>query len=220
MSTFFSSCSAALTFSIELHIPVSNSINTHLQLNSRPPTLPPTPTSPTKSRFLSAFSSPKKKNANFPPPPSSPTPNSSQLLQYLSSEGVAARVEVSFKAEAPKCRSKSVRLEIPFFSNSSSSRTCSGGITIELFHVPAITGIAKADLPKSVEEVKRGIIDAEKNKEVKFEGVLTQLGGDCQVSGIDSRLSVRMETDHLLFLPKTDMAKKIDESYWYSISSL
>lgn len=166
-----------------MRIPISANTNPHLLPNNQPTPLPPTPSSPSKSshRFLSAFSSPKKKNITLPPP-SSPRPTSARLLPYLSPEGIIGSVHVSFKSEAAKCRTKSVRLELPFFSNGNSNLNMRGGITIDLFHIPSIAGILKEDLPKSVEEAKTGIALAEKTKEIKYEGILTQMGGDCSVS--------------------------------------
>lgn len=174
-----------LAFDIDLQIPITSEMNSHLLPNSQPPSLPPTPTSPSKSshRFRNVFSSPKKKHAMLPPPPPSPSPStSSRLLEYLSPEGLISSAHIAFKNEATKCRMKSVRLDIPLYSTLTGSSSILGGITIDLFHVPSIAGISKDNLPKSVEEARIGIALAERVKEVKYEGILTQMGGDCQVS--------------------------------------
>lgn len=72
---------------------------------------------------------------------------------------------------------------VPFGAKSTSSpRTCSGSLTLDLLFVPSIPSIAKSSLPKSMDEVIEGLELSERATKIAHESVLTQLGGDTTVS--------------------------------------
>lgn len=184
--------SATLNFSIGFQVPVSTTVNSHLLPLPAPASLPPLPPSPTKSphRLRNVFSSPKKK---APVPIARPPPPPERITQYLAPDGTLAKIQVNFAAKAAECRAKTVRLIIPFESNGGASTSARGTTTVELFHLPSIPGIKRDALPKSVDEVKRGLEAADYHSKILIQGVLTQMGGDCLVR--PSRL-LGVQNDH------------------------
>ncbi|BGP21746.1 GTP binding protein [Rhodotorula toruloides] len=174
-------CNQDLAFSIHFSVPrpPPSSIPS---LPSAPSPAPTPPASPSKThRALRLFSSPKKKptptKASTAPPPT-PDP----FFDYISTDGQLATARVTFASEAAKCRLKKSRILVPFVSKSSSSpRSCSGALTVDLLFVPAVSGVPKANLPKSMDEVLEGLDLAEWATKITHESVLTQLGGDTTV---------------------------------------
>lgn len=128
-----------------------------------------------------------------------------RVLQYLPHDGNFATTQIDFKNEASKCRTRTCRLQLPFKANGqgnrSAAKTCVGTLIVDLFHVPSIPGIARGDLPKSVLKAAEGVKLAQWHGNVHHEGTLTQMGGDCLVSGLvpwtTSRLCI---ADSLLVL--------------------
>uniref|UniRef100_A0A0K3CJM1 5'-deoxynucleotidase n=1 Tax=Rhodotorula toruloides TaxID=5286 RepID=A0A0K3CJM1_RHOTO len=174
-------CNQDLAFSIHFSVPRPPPSSTPT-MPSAPSPAPTPPASPSKThRALRLFSSPKKK----PTPtkaPTAPPPTPDPFFDYVSSDGQLATARVTFASEAGKCRLKKSRILVPFVSKSSSSpRSCSGALTVDLLFVPAVSGVPKANLPKSMDEVLEGLELAEWATKITHEGVLTQLGGDTTV---------------------------------------
>ncbi|GAA6061693.1 hypothetical protein JCM10212_005985 [Sporobolomyces blumeae] len=168
-------CSENLTFSIHFSVP-----------NQPPPpapvvAAPSPPLSPSKtSRGFRIFSSPKKKSA--PVKAAAPPPTPDPFYDYLSADGKLATATIAFVDQVSKCRLQKARITVPFTRKAPSSpRSCGGSLVVDLLFVPAIPGMAKASLAKSMEEVVDGLERADWATKVTHEGVLTQLGGDCTV---------------------------------------
>ncbi|GAA5870125.1 hypothetical protein JCM3774_002599 [Rhodotorula dairenensis] len=175
-------CSADLTFAI--HFTVARPPASITPTIPQPAVMAPTPpASPSKTqRALRLFSSPKKKatptKSASPAPPPTPDP----FWDYVSMDGALATSRVTFANEASKCRLKKSRLLVPFGQKDSASpRTCSGSLVIDMLFVPAVTGVPKASLPKSMDEVLSGLEVFDSATQVTMESPLTQLGGDTTV---------------------------------------
>ncbi|GAA5980156.1 hypothetical protein JCM10908_001552 [Rhodotorula pacifica] len=177
-------CSADLAFAIHFTVPRPSVVST--PVIPQPAVMAPTPpASPSKAhRALRLFSSPKKKAtptkiaSPAPVPPPTPDP----FWDYVSTDGELATCRVSFASEASKCRLKKSRLLVPFGSKDTSSpRTCSGSLVIDMLFVPAVTGVPKSSLPKSMDEVLSGLEVFDSATQVTMESPLTQLGGDTTV---------------------------------------
>ncbi|KAL7338235.1 Proteophosphoglycan ppg4 [Rhodotorula toruloides] len=174
-------CNQDLAFSIHFSVPRPPPSSTPT-LPSAPSPAPTPPASPSKThRALRLFSSPKKKPTPIKTP-TAPPPTPDPFFDYVSSDGQLATARVTFASEAGKCRLQKSRILVPFVSKSSSSpRSCSGALTVDLLFVPAVSGVPKANLPKSMDEVLEGLELAEWATKITHEGVLTQLGGDTTV---------------------------------------
>lgn len=178
-------CSADLSFAIHFMVPRPSAASTPV-LPAQPSVSRPStpPASPSKAqRAFRLFSSPKKKatptKSASPAPPPTPDP----FWDFVSTDGELATSRVVFATEASKCRLKKSRLLVPFGSKESSSpRTCSGSLVIDMMFVPALAGIPKAQLPKSMDEVLSGLEVVDSATTVAHESPLTQLGGDTTVS--------------------------------------
>ncbi|POY71512.1 hypothetical protein BMF94_5825 [Rhodotorula taiwanensis] len=175
-------CSADLMFAIHFTVPRPSAASTPV-LPQSPPAVSTPPSSPTKAqRALRLFSSPKKKatptKSASPAPPPTPDP----FWDYVSTDGELATSRVVFATEASNCRLKKSRLLVPFGAKDSSSpRSCSGSLVIDMLFVPAVSGVPKAQLPKSMDEVLAGLEVLDTATTVAFESPLTQLGGDTTV---------------------------------------
>ncbi|GAA5890267.1 hypothetical protein JCM8208_002757 [Rhodotorula glutinis] len=181
-------CNQDLAFSIDFSVPRATPVSTPI-LPSTPSVPTPTPpASPSKAhRAFRIFSSPKKKAAPAPARPTStlaaaPPPTPDPFYDYVSSNGQLATAHVSFATEAAACRLKKTRVVLPFAAKKvGSPRSCSGSLAIDLLFVPAVQGVPKANLPKSMDEVLDGLERADFATKVVHESVLTQLGGDTTV---------------------------------------
>ncbi|GAA5908385.1 uncharacterized protein JCM6883_004375 [Sporobolomyces salmoneus] len=168
-------CSENLSFSIHFTVP-----------NQPPPPVqaapaPSPPLSPSKtSRGFRIFSSPKKKAT--PTRPVAPPPTPDPFYDFVSSDGKLATASINFIDQVSKCRLRKARIVVPFSKKDPHSpRSCGGSLTVDLLFVPAIPGVPKASLAKSMDEVTEGLERADWATKVTHEGVLTQLGGDCSV---------------------------------------
>ncbi|KPV78628.1 uncharacterized protein RHOBADRAFT_51073 [Rhodotorula graminis WP1] len=181
-------CNQDLAFSIDFSVPRQTPVSTPV-LPSTPSVPAPTPpASPSKAhRAFRIFSSPKKKAAQAPARPTStlaaaPPPTPDPFYDYVSSNGQLATAHVTFATEAAACRLKKTRVVLPFGAKTvGSPRSCSGSLEIDLLFVPAVQGVPKAHLPKSMDEVLDGLERADFATKVVHESVLTQLGGDTTV---------------------------------------
>ncbi|GAA6001658.1 hypothetical protein JCM10207_002252 [Rhodosporidiobolus poonsookiae] len=173
-------CSENLAFSIHFSTP-SVPPPAPVFTPSPAPTPPASPSKP--HRALRIFSSPKKRNATPTRAPApAPPPARDPFYDYVSSDGQLATARVVFANEAAHCRLKKTRIVVPFGQKATpSTRACSGSLVVELLFVPAVPGVPKAQLPKSMDEVTEGLELADWATKVTHESVLTQLGGDCSV---------------------------------------
>ncbi|GAA5899981.1 hypothetical protein JCM6882_007017 [Rhodosporidiobolus microsporus] len=172
-------CSEALAFSIHFSVPPAPP--PPAPAPSPAPTPPASPSKP--HRALRIFSSPKKRSATptrLPAPAPPPTPD--PFYDYVSPDGQLATARVVFASEAAECRLQKKRILVPFGPKASKSpRSCSGSLVVELLFVPAVPGVTKASLPKSMDEVVEGLELADWATKITHQSVLTQLGGDCPV---------------------------------------
>ncbi|GAA6000450.1 uncharacterized protein JCM10292_001521 [Rhodotorula paludigena] len=176
-------CDQALVFSIHFSVPRNSAASTPVIPTA--PTLAATPPpSPSKAhRAFRIFSSPKKKQATPTKNVSTvPPPTPDPFYDYVSSDGQLATAKITWAEQAAKCRLKKTRVVVPFGAKTTSSpRTCSGSLTLDLLFVPSIPSIAKSSLPKSMDEVIEGLELSERATKIAHESVLTQLGGDTTV---------------------------------------
>lgn len=120
-----------------------------------------------------------------PTPAAPPPPTPDPFYDYVSSDGQLATARVTFATEAAACRLKKTRIVVPFGAKAvSSPRSCSGSLAIDLLFVPAVQGVPKPSLPKSMDEVTDGLELADWATQVLHESVLTQVGGDTTVRGV------------------------------------
>ncbi|BGP12856.1 hypothetical protein JCM10213_005229 [Rhodosporidiobolus nylandii] len=176
-------CTESLAFSIHFSVPPAPVVAAPAPTPSPAPT---PPASPSKShRGFRIFSSPKKRSATptrAPTPVAAPPPTPDPFYDYVSSDGQLATARITFSSEAANCRLKKSRFQVPFGQKAErSARSCSGSLTVELLFVPAMSGVPKAQLPKSMDEVAEGLELADWAGKITHESVLTQLGGDCSI---------------------------------------
>lgn len=177
----------SLSFSIDLRLPPSVLAAAAAAAATPVVKAAPPPPSPTKSSggFRSIFSSPKKRAVSKPlPPPVASKPAPEPFLSYAGKDGKLAIAVIDFKAEADKCKHKLAKFTVPWqhigFNGNGAQKTVSGTLVLEMLYLPAIPHVGKKELPRSMDEVRQGMALAEWHAKVLHEGVLTQLGGDCQ----------------------------------------
>ncbi|GAA6051276.1 hypothetical protein JCM3770_006791 [Rhodotorula araucariae] len=180
-------CNQDLAFSIKLSVPLPPKapIATPVVAAPVPPSARTPPASPSKAhRAFRIFSSPKKKATPPVRPlstPVAPPPTPDPFYDYVASDGQLATARVTFASEAAACRLKKSRVVVPFAAAAGSARTCKGALAIDLLFVPAVPGVPKANLPKSMDQVIEGLELADWASKITHESVLTQLGGDTTV---------------------------------------
>ena len=59
-----------------------------------------------------------------------------------------------------------------------------GEIVLQVFRLTPMPGIPQSELPQSLDDCHRGLRHVNWHKVTYYEGVLTQLGGDCSVSNL------------------------------------
>lgn len=69
-------------------------------------------------------------------------------------------------------------------TNASMARKQVAKITLQIFRLPPLPGLKTDDLPQCIDECLRGMRHHAWHECEYHEGVLTQEGGDCNVSGI------------------------------------
>ena len=164
------------------------------------PILPPPPPPPvvqqSSSRGVRAFfsSSPKKPKEKIvrqlvrqppPPPPIHRLPDN--LARYLKPDGTLARAFIQFKDIATRCDTRLFETSYPLIGQrvelgGKFSTLQVGEIVLQIFRLPPLPGISSDQLPQSLEECHRGLRHINWHKVTYFEGILTQNGGDCNVS--------------------------------------
>ncbi|KNZ72752.1 Bud site selection protein BUD4 [Termitomyces sp. J132] len=152
---------------------------------------PPVIQNPSKGGMRSFFhSSPKKSSKDklpvqaFPPPPQSVQRLPENLARHLKPDGTMARAFISFKEIAPRCDTRLFETSYPLIGQrveigGKFSTLQAGEIVLQIFRLPPLPGIASEQLPQSLEECHRGLRHINWHKVTYFEGILTQLGGDC-----------------------------------------
>ncbi|KAM0755816.1 hypothetical protein T439DRAFT_320523 [Meredithblackwellia eburnea MCA 4105] len=151
---------------IYLQVPVSQAKNAHLL----PASAPAPPKSP--SRLRSVFSSPKKRAVSATPP----VPD--RILQYMGTDSVFVKTQLTPGSHYAQCRGKPIRLILPIQTRpNSSQKLAAGSLVIDLLWIPPLGAVPS--LPRSMAEVQDGLVKAELESKVIQQGILTQLGGDC-----------------------------------------
>lgn len=178
---------------------------------SRPPAQPLPPPPPASKggssksggmRSFLGFGSPKKNKGAAaqreaspapvaaPPPP---VPKETVTLQenlgrYLKPDGSLGRAFITFKDIAQHCDTRLMETTFPLIgqrleAGNTSKALQIGEMVLQIFRLPPLPGIAPQQLPQSLEECHRGLTHTRWHKACYMEGTLTQLGGDCTVSG-------------------------------------
>jgi hypothetical protein len=173
--------------------------DSHLQDPSAPSSS--SPSSPKKENLMSRlFSSPKKPSRRDDDmPPNQPHP----LLSFMNREGALGRASLVFERVASQCLGRCAIFDLPVVGVSepapslSSAHTASprradfsrnfgqqrGLLRLRMFYLPPMPSVPRNKFPENLQDCIRGMqLAAIRNDDVKLEGVLTQLGGDCRVS--------------------------------------
>ena len=137
------------------------------------------------------------------------TPTAWDLLHELVGEdGSFGRAYVCLKSHERACYGRQITVDMPVFNEwamedasiSNSVKSKNGGsvlrrppyqvgsLTLQLLYVPRPKGSKEDDMPKSMNSALREIAAAEESSGRAWEGFLSQQGGDCPVSNLDSRL--------------------------------
>jgi hypothetical protein len=126
------------------------------------------------------------------PPPLEPVRQQPQrvtnnLARYLKPDGTLARSFISFKEIANRCDTRLFETNYPLIGQKVElggklSSLQVGEIVLQIFRLPPLPGIPPEQLPQSLDECLRGLRHINWHKVTYFEGTLTQLGGDCNVS--------------------------------------
>ena len=135
-------------------------------------------------------------------------PSAWELLHDLvASDGSFARAYVSLSSHVRQCYGRAFTVAVPCFNewaletdpqitNSVRSKqrgTSAGGpvrkppykvgrLELQLLYVPRVRGIGEEDMPRSLGAAVRELREAERDEGRKWEGFLSQQGGDCPVS--------------------------------------
>jgi hypothetical protein len=123
-----------------------------------------------------------------PPPPQPQWRLEENLARYLKQDGTLARAFLAFKDVAPRCDARLFEVALPLVGQHSEpggkvSTLQIGEIVLELFRLPPLP-VPADQLPQSLDETHRGLRHVAWHKVTYFEGILTQNGGDCTVSGL------------------------------------
>ncbi len=163
------------------------------------------PSSPKKEKLMSRFFSSPKKNAARKEREETPiaAPAAHPLVSYMNREGALGRASLVFEKVAPQCLGKCAVFDLPVSGVSepapslSSARNVNlqrtdfdrnftrprGVLRLKMFYLPPMPSIPRNAFPENLHECIKGMqIAAVKSDDVKYEGILTQLGGDCMVS--------------------------------------
>jgi hypothetical protein len=134
-------------------------------------------------------------------------PSAWDLMHDLvnAADGSFARSYVNLSSHEPRCFGRPLTVDIPCYNewaleknsmvvNSVRSKRGAhagpvrkppyiiGALELQLLYVPKPTGATDEDMPKSMSSAIREMNRAHEITEVSYEGVLSQQGGDCQVS--------------------------------------
>lgn len=163
--------------------------------------------SPRKARTKPSDERGSRSSTPLPPQPL-PQPGRSQpresIAKYLIDDrsSTLAKTHIAFGPIAKNCQAKILEMRYPMFAMfkaSASSAAAAGGnggtsggeekrplvakITLQLFRLPPLPGIKAEDMPQCIDEALRGMRHHAWHEHEYHEGVLTQDGGDCSVSG-------------------------------------
>jgi len=136
--------------------------------------------------FSSSPKKPKEKVRQPPPLPAHRLPEN--LARYLKPDGTLARAFIQFKEIATRCDTRLFETSYPLIGqrvelDGKFSALQVGEIILQIFRLPPLPGVPSDQLPQSLEECHRGLRHINWHKVTYFEGILTQNGGDCNVSG-------------------------------------
>ena len=166
-----------------------------------PPAVPPAAApSPTQHRGVRSFfgGTPKKpkvvKHGRSQTEPLVRFEMQECLARYMKQDGTLARAFIAFKDIARLCDSRLLETAFPLIGQRLEAPGEGGGaggtmkaqpigeILLQIFRLPPIPGLPLNQLPQSLDECHQGLRNIEWHHKTFFEGVLTQLGGDCSVS--------------------------------------
>lgn len=121
------------------------------------------------------------------------------LAKYLKPDGTLGHAFISFKDVARRCDTRLFETTYPVMGQANDERSRGksstgpgsrqmGELVLQLFRLPPLPGIKADQLPQSLEECHRGLRHIAWHKVMYHEGTLTQMGGDCSVSGARHRI--------------------------------
>ncbi|OCF40741.1 hypothetical protein I317_05436 [Kwoniella heveanensis CBS 569] len=159
---------------------------------------PVTPASPASkhSGFRALFASPRKPKGGREARPitpvgpvgpvAAPAPKDT-IVKYLSTPtgSTIAKTHIAFKPIAKNCDSRVLEIRYPMFAitttagSNGQARKQLAKITLQIFRLPPIPGLAPEDLPQCIDECLRGMRHHAWHEHEYHEGILTQEGGDC-----------------------------------------
>jgi hypothetical protein len=145
--------------------------------------------------FSSSPKKPKEKTSYQPPPPPPVYRLPENLARYLKPDGTLARAFIQFKDIATRCDTRLFETSYPLIGQRAElggkfSTLQVGEILLQIFRLPPLPGLPPDQLPQSLEECHRGLRHINWHKVTYFEGILTQNGGDCNVSDLIDLIAV------------------------------
>lgn len=215
-----------LEFKLTLKVCRTPEIEAQIKVNTTPSmplpvTPPPPPVSSSRNvrSFFGVGNSPKKHNKALVVP-SQPTPEPTikeNFARYLKPDGTLAQALVSFKEIAARCDTCIFETSFPLIGQRTTGygKTISvtpwavGEIVLKIFRLPPLPGIPNDQLPQSLDECHRGLQYTSWHKVTYHEGVLTQIGGDCRVSGSENVQDFRAKKIWLDLAKKTFTSRRI-----------
>ena len=173
------------------------------------PSLQTSPQTPKKEKLMNRlFSSPKKGSSRRDGSDDGPIgggPRVEPLLSFMNREGALGRTSVVFEKVANQCLGRSAVIDLPVMGVSDPAPSLSsahssnqarrhdfarnvgkprGVLRLKLFYLPPMPAVPRNAFPENLAECVRGMQAAQMcNDDIKLEGTLTQMGGDCAVRG-------------------------------------
>jgi hypothetical protein len=130
------------------------------------------------------FGSPKKASRIQPPTaPVAAPPTVTPLLRHIAANGDLAVAKINFDEVAELCFGTPKVGHYPCVQLDAAKvpKARVGTIELMMYNLPPLPTLKASELPASVAECITGMDIARWHQNVWFEGVLTQLGGDCAV---------------------------------------
>lgn len=164
-----------LTFNLALQVDLKSKYNRHLMPPSSAP-LPEDHTSKPKAGFRSKIFGKKPRPASVIQQPSAPA--SDPLLYQLNMEGLVGDTNLIYADVEKKSNGQRHGVALPIRS---ARGQFIGEMAVDLFTLPAISGVPGSELPQSLAESVQGLKKLGQSNFKHIEGSLTQLGADCTV---------------------------------------
>lgn len=164
-----------LTFNLALQVDLKSKYNRHLMPPASAP-LPESQTSKPKAGLRSKIFGMKPRPASVIQQPSAPA--SDPLLYQLNMEGVVGDTNLVYADVEKKSTGQRHRIALPVRS---ARGQLIGEMKLDIFTLPAISGVPGSELPESLVDCVKGLEKLGQSNFRHIEGSLTQLGADCTV---------------------------------------